>query len=115
MAADAVLLELMYTPAWLTENPGPYQVLGDAGMTAQARVAHLRASHSHDAWDLLPAISAPTLVVHGADDRMNPTANASLIAGRIPDSRVVIIPGARHAYFHEFRAVASPLVADFLS
>ena len=84
-------------------------------MTAQARVAHLRASHSHDAWDLLPAISAPTLVVHGADDRMNPTANASLIAGRIPDSRVVIIPGARHAYFHEFRAVASPLVADFLS
>ncbi len=114
VAAERALLELMYTPAWLAQNPGPYPVLGDAEMTDQARLAHLRASHGHDAWDLLPGITAPTLVVHGADDLMNPAGNAHLMAGRIPDSRVVIIPAARHAYFHEFRQTASPLVTAFL-
>ncbi|WP_428836469.1 alpha/beta fold hydrolase [Streptomyces cheonanensis] len=36
------------------------------------------------------------------------------IAGRIPGARVELIEGARHAYFEEFSAIASPLVRDFL-
>jgi hypothetical protein len=45
----------------------------------------------------------------------NPAANAPLIAERIPDARLLMIEGARHAYFEEFRDVAGPLVLDFLS
>jgi len=63
---------------------------------------------------VLPSVVAPTLVVHGGDDVFNPTANAPLLAGRIPNARLRIVDGARHAYFEEFRAVASPLVLDFL-
>lgn len=61
------------------------------------------------------SITAPTLVVHGTDDIFNPTANAPLITERIPGARMHLIEGARHGYFEEFRAVATPLVTDFLS
>lgn len=53
--------------------------------------------------------------MHGSDDLLNPAANAPLLANRIPGARLHMIPGARHAYFEEFRTVASPLVLDFLT
>jgi pimeloyl-ACP methyl ester carboxylesterase len=109
------LLDLMYTPAWLADHPGPYTTLGDPRMPAHARRGHLTASARHDAWDALPGIAAPTLVVHGADDLLNPTANAPLLADRIPGARLHLIAGARHAYFEEFHAEATPLVLDFLA
>ncbi|WP_024800085.1 alpha/beta fold hydrolase [Nocardia sp. BMG51109] len=113
--AGQALKDLMYTPAWLETHPGPYQTLGDPAMPAYARRRHLLASHRHDAWDALPGIAIPTLVVHGSDDRFNPAANAPLLAERIPDSRLLMIPGARHAYFEEFRHIASPAVREFLA
>ncbi|MET9418560.1 alpha/beta fold hydrolase [Streptomyces klenkii] len=114
-AAGQALRALMYTPAWPAAHGGPSDVLGDPAMPAYARRRHLAASNGHDTWDALPGISAPTLVVHGGDDLLNPAANARLLADRIPGARLHVIPGARHAYFEEFRAVASPLVLDFLA
>lgn len=108
------LLDLMYTPDWLATHSGPYRTLGDRRMSPRARRGHLAASNLHDAWDALPDITAPTLVVHGDADTFNPTANAPLLADRIPGARLVLVPGARHAYFEEFRATVSPLVLDFL-
>ncbi|CAM5418979.1 Alpha/beta fold hydrolase OS=Streptomyces alboniger OX=132473 GN=CP975_22160 PE=4 SV=1 [Streptomyces alboniger] len=118
-AVRRTLLELMYTPAWLAAQervrPGrEYHTLGDPTMPAYARRRHLRASNRHDAWDALPRITAPTLVVHGTDDTFNPAANAPLIAGRIPDARTFLVPGARHAYFEEFADVATGPVLAFL-
>ena len=83
-------------------------------MPPHARRHHLTASATHDAWAVLPDITAPTLVVHGTDDVFNPAANAPLLANRIPGARLHLISGARHAYFEEFRAEASPLVIEFL-
>jgi pimeloyl-ACP methyl ester carboxylesterase len=114
-AAGRALLELMYTPGWLATHPGPYYTVGDPDMPAHARRRHLAASAGHDAWDVLPAITAPTLVVHGTDDVFNPAANAPLLAGRIPGAELRLVEGARHAYFEEFRRVAGPLVLDFLA
>ncbi|WP_344195509.1 alpha/beta hydrolase [Kribbella karoonensis] len=112
---DSVLLELMYTPAWLKNHPGPYYVLGDKTMPSYAKGRHLVASNKHDAWDHLPEIQAPTLVLHGTDDVFSPVANAQLLARRIPNARAELIEGARHAYFHEFREIASPAVLAFLA
>jgi pimeloyl-ACP methyl ester carboxylesterase len=112
---DRVLLELMYTPEWLAHNDGPYYVLGDASMPSYAKARHLVASNKHDAWDSLPRITAPTLILHGTDDVLSPAANAQLLADRIPGARAELIAGARHAYFHEFRSVASPAVLAFLT
>lgn len=105
----------MYTPAWLAANPGPHPVLGDAKMPSYAKSRHLVASNKHDAWDGLPSITAPTLVLHGTDDVFSPAANAQLLADRIPGARAELIEGARHAYFHEFHTTAGPLALDFLA
>ncbi|MEU6841505.1 alpha/beta fold hydrolase [Streptomyces sp. NPDC046716] len=113
-AARAALLDLMYTPAYTATHPGPFHTLGDPAMPPHARRRHLRASARHDAWDALPRIAAPTLVVHGTDDDFNPTANAPLLADRVPGARLLLIPGGRHAYFEEYADVATPPVIAFL-
>ncbi|WP_254904311.1 alpha/beta fold hydrolase [Streptomonospora nanhaiensis] len=113
--AREALADLMYTPAWRAAHPGPYTTLGDADMPPHARRAHLRASSGHDAWDALAHIGAPTLLLHGGDDRLTPPDNLALLADRIPDTRAHLLPGARHAYFEEHRAEAGGLVAAFLA
>jgi pimeloyl-ACP methyl ester carboxylesterase len=110
-----VLTDLMYTPVWRVEHPGRYTTLGDPDMPPHAVRYHLMASNEHNAWDVLPDITAPTLILHGTDDIMTPPVNAPLLAGRIPDSTVHLFPGARHAYFDECRPVSSAMVADFLT
>ncbi|MFJ9618664.1 alpha/beta fold hydrolase [Streptomyces noursei] len=112
--ARRTLVDLMYSPAWRADHPGPYPTLGDPHMPPHARRGHLVASNAHDAWDALPDIGAPTLILHGDQDRLTPPDNVPLLAARIPDARTHLFRGARHAYFHERRAEASGLVAAFL-
>jgi pimeloyl-ACP methyl ester carboxylesterase len=113
--AREALVDLMYTPAWRADHPGPYTTLGDPDMPPHARRRHLLASNEHNAWDVLPQINAPTLILHGDDDLLTPAANVPLLGGRIPHARVHILPGARHAYFEECRPIASALMTDFLA
>jgi 3-oxoadipate enol-lactonase len=113
-SAERALAELMFSPGWLATHPGPYAVLGNPTMSASARRGHRRASAEHDAWDALLRIDAPTLVIHGTDDQFCPTGNAALLAERLPRATVRLIEGARHAYFEECRAEASPAVLGFL-
>jgi pimeloyl-ACP methyl ester carboxylesterase len=68
---------------------------------------------ARDAWEVLPGVRAPTLVIHGGADEFCPPANALRLAGRILGAELLILDGARHAYFEEFREVASPAVIDF--
>ncbi|MDQ8703751.1 alpha/beta fold hydrolase [Streptomyces sp. LHD-70] len=112
-AAERVLVDLMYTPAWRAAHPGPYNTLGDPAMPPHARRGHLVASNRHDAWEVLPLISAPTLILHGDHDRLTPPDNVALLAARIPDATTYVFGGARHAYFEECRVTAGPLVGRF--
>jgi pimeloyl-ACP methyl ester carboxylesterase len=80
-----------------------------------ARTLHYQASEGHDTWDLLPTISAPTLVIHGSEDLMNPTANAYLLAERIPGAELSLIEGGRHGYLIEIREESSRIVKEFLA
>ncbi|GAB7105383.1 alpha/beta hydrolase [Streptomyces phaeofaciens JCM 4814] len=114
-AAREALTDLMYSPGWRAAHPGPYTTLGDPGMPPHARRGHLLASNGHDAWDVLPRITAPTLILHGDQDRLTPPDNLPLLAARIPDARTRLFPGARHAYFEECRAEAGALVTEFLA
>lgn len=108
------LLDLFFTPAWSAAHPDVARRFLPTG-SPRVRRAHHAASTGHDGWDLLARISAPTLVLHGADDAMTPVANAELLAGRVPGAHLHVLPGARHGYLEEFRPAASDLVAAFLS
>jgi pimeloyl-ACP methyl ester carboxylesterase len=63
--------------------------------------AHWWATVYHDTVSRLPCIEAPTLVMHGEQDAMAPLANARLLAERIPDAELAIVPGAGHAFMLE--------------
>jgi pimeloyl-ACP methyl ester carboxylesterase len=60
--------------------------------------AQLFAAAWHNCLSALSRIAVPTLVVHGALDRMVPVANAHLIAERIPGARLRILEEAGHLY-----------------
>lgn len=107
------LHSLFYTPAW-SVAPRYSKLLGDDTMSAEESAAHLRISAGHDAWDRLPEITAPTLIIHGDDDLMNPVENAHLLHERISGSRILICPGGRHGFFEEFAEVVTPEIIGHL-
>ena len=84
-------------------------------LPAYAERLQADASEQHDAWDLLPTITAPTLVIQGSDDPVCPSRNAELLAGQIPGAELRLIPDGRHMFFIEFRKHVNRLILDFLA
>lgn len=114
--AVTAMLSTVFTPGWIAAHPEVVaQALQPPQIPAFAQRLHYMASEGHDSWDLLPTIKAPTLVIHGSDDRLNPTANAYLLAERIPRAELYIVEGGRHGYYAEFREEASRVVNEFLA
>ncbi|GAA1660256.1 alpha/beta hydrolase [Citricoccus zhacaiensis] len=111
---QAKLHELFYTPDW-PGTPAQSTLLGDPTMRPREQVGHRRASDRHDAWEALPSITAPTLVLHGTEDLMVPAENAALITQRIPDARMRLYPGGRHGFFEEFAEEVLPDILAFLA
>jgi len=115
----AQLLELLVSAQWAKLNQEFLVELAASSIRypvpPYAKKLHYRASEMHDAWDLLPAIKAPTLLLHGSEDQVNLPANSQLLLERIPGARLQVIEDARHGYFWEFRALASRVVLEFLA
>ena len=72
------------------------------------------AMQSFDAYDRLPSLQMPALVLHGTDDRSVAPANAEILAARIPGAELRWLPGAGHRYRSEQPEAADRAVLDFL-
>jgi pimeloyl-ACP methyl ester carboxylesterase len=77
-------------------------------------MAQLAAALGHDVYDRLGEIDAPTLVVHGEQDRMVAPPNGRLLADRIPAAELLLLPEAGHLYPTDDPG-ADSAVARFLS
>ncbi|MDP9102182.1 MAG: alpha/beta hydrolase [Actinomycetota bacterium] len=115
----------------LHERPDPLEWLALMDSRAQPRAAlaamfggrqpprepgyerQLQARRTHDVWERLPRVTAPTLVAAGAYDGIAPLANSAAIASRIPGARLEVFEGG-HAFLHQ-DARAWPVVCSFLS
>jgi pimeloyl-ACP methyl ester carboxylesterase len=80
---------------------------------AQGVAAQLLASVFHDTVSRLDQVQAPTLVLHGERDVMAPLGNARMLAERIPNAELAIVPGAGHAYALERPDVSFNLFASW--
>ena len=80
---------------------------------AQGVAAQLLASVFHDTVSRLDQVQAPTLVLHGERDVMAPLGNAHMLAERIPNAELAIVPGAGHAYALERPDVSFNLFASW--
>jgi 3-oxoadipate enol-lactonase len=80
----------------------------------QTAVSQQNAIMTHDTYDRLPDIKAPTLVIAGSKDRLVLSENSKLLATRIPNAEVAIIENAGHEYFDDSAEKASKIILDFL-
>jgi len=68
-------------------------------------------------WSSIPflgAIAAPTLVVCGTHDRVVPPANSRVLAGRIPDATLAMLPGGHDLQRPEPAKALARVVETFL-
>ena len=119
-----------YSPAFMrltaTTVYGPAR---DAGSETRRRQLHARLSRPPTLWGYLSQLVAtagwtslpwlkrvrnPTLVLAGDSDPIVPVRNARLLAARIPDSRLLIVPGAGHLVLADEAEPCARAIADFL-
>jgi 3-oxoadipate enol-lactonase len=73
-----------------------------------------RAGASFDLSRDVGHITSPTLVIHGAEDRYVPVANAAALAGAIPEAKLRVLDDAGHLVFIERFADVNREVVAFL-
>lgn len=115
--ATALLLNKFLSPAWMSTHPDVLDAIGEVlsrKVSLPSQRLHYLASEAHNTWELLPKIAAPTLVIHGGSDEVNPPGNAILLAHQIPGAKLEIIPHGRHWIHLEYRATVSKMILDFL-
>jgi 3-oxoadipate enol-lactonase len=76
--------------------------------------AQLQAIMAWEGYSRLAQISAPTLVIHGENDRLVPPRNGQLIAERILGAKLVMIPNASHIFTTDQTEKSHEVILDFL-
>lgn len=85
-----------------------------AGHSAEGYASCCTAIEKMSIEDSLAAITAPTLVIAGADDPATPPDHGQRIAAAIPGARLEIVPGAAHLGSFEQPSVFAGLIVDHL-
>ncbi len=93
---------------WRAANP-----LDMAGYQAQMGIGLALMPEAAAFENKLPNVAAPTLIIFGAHDKVVPPANADLLAAKLPDAKIVILPEAGHFFPLESPEAASQAVIDF--
>jgi 3-oxoadipate enol-lactonase len=86
-------------------DPAPYQAQLAIGLGLMSEAASFE--------NKLPRLNVPTLILFGAHDKVVPPANASLLAEKIADSKVVIFPDAGHFFPIEIAEAAAHAIVEF--
>lgn len=96
--------------AYRLTNPVPpaqytAQVMAGAGMAqlSEAKIA-----------ERLAAITMPTLILFGESDNVVPPGNADLLAQKLPNARVKILPGVGHIFPIENPSATVAAITNFL-
>ena len=111
-------LETATSDAYRTERPEEFEQivrwrLADSP-SLSAHYEQMRAGASFDVSHDVGSITSPTLVIHGAEDRYVPVANAAALAEEVPESRMRILDDAGHLVFIERFAEVNREIVTFL-
>ncbi|KAB1641972.1 alpha/beta fold hydrolase [Gulosibacter chungangensis] len=87
---------LFFSDEFRERHPGVVEEFFARDASISARRDHFLASKAHDAWDQLPLVSCPTLIVHGAADQVTSVASAERMAAYIPEAELWVDPDAKH-------------------
>lgn len=122
MTAEArgrALAEAAFTKGYLARHPEIIESMIAARRSrpidSTAFAHRMKAIAGHDAYDRLPQIHCPTLVIAGKDDSLINWENSRLIADRIEGARLVVLEPAGHSFWVEQPQQTSAAIAEFLS
>jgi len=90
------------------------QIADDEPARWRGVIGQVAAGLRHDVFDRLDEITHPTLVITGDDDVIIPPANSRLLAERIPNATLVVLPGARHDFTTDRPAESARAITAFL-
>jgi 3-oxoadipate enol-lactonase len=104
--------------AYRAERPGEFEQIVNWRLadspSLSAYYEQMRAGARFDASAEVGSITSPTLVIHGAEDRYVPVANAVALAEAIPGARLRVLEDAGHLAFIERFADVNREVVTFL-
>jgi len=121
-ALSITIMDTRFTPEWLEEHPQDrlfvQGIRGDfapaAGTDAErGEIEQLNARRSHDVWDRLPVITAPTFIAAGRFDGIAPLPNSEAMAEQIPHAELHVYEGGHGFFAQDLRAF--PEVMEFLA
>jgi 3-oxoadipate enol-lactonase len=113
------LAEAAFTKGYLARHPEIIESMIAARRARpidSAAFAHrMKAIVEHDAYDRLPQIHCPTLVITAKDDALVSWENSLLIAERIEGAKLIVLEPAGHSFWVEQPEQTSAAIANFLS
>ena len=113
--ADAVVAR-WFTPDFAAASPAVMTWARDMLLATppEGYAGCCEAIAAMDLRPLLPAITAPTLVLVGEQDPSAPLPHAEVIAGGIRDAQLVVVPGASHLATAQEPDLCGQLLLDHL-
>lgn len=109
---------LLYSPEWIEKNRDLLMQraneLKDLRTPPEFFARQVGAITKHDTFDRLSQIKVPTLIITGDQDELMPPQNARILNERIPNSELVVLPGAGHYFFIEFADETNAHILRFL-
>ncbi len=115
--ASEALLKWFVTEAFIQKKPGIFRQLAAFSLAhpivRDSFLKHSQAIASHDTYDRLPQILAPTLIIAGDADRVVPIQNARILSERIHNAELVILENTGHMLIEKADQVDSAIL-DFL-
>ncbi len=101
---------------WSSHVLAPY-ILGlcHKAQDASAFIIAGQAGMIHDASDFLAAIQPHALIIGGTRDPLFPESLFHEMQQRMPQARLLMIPGAKHGVFEENRRHCIDVIKDFLA
>jgi pimeloyl-ACP methyl ester carboxylesterase len=112
------LAEAAFTKGYLAQHPEVIPAMIAARqqrpLDTVALQHRVKATMTHDAYDRLPQIKCPTLVITGKDDALISWENSRVLAERIPGAELVLLEPAGHCFWLEQPEQSSEAISSFL-
>lgn len=78
-------------------------------------IKQVRAVHRHNTLKDISKIRSETLVLTGSDDKLLPDSSSNVLKEKIPNSKLIKIPGANHGVHYENSEEFNKIILDFLT
>ncbi len=115
MAREEALIPLLYSPSTPDERiREDLRVRAECQWSYRGFWGQFGGILLWNSYRRLPRIKAPTLVVHGEDDKLVPPVNGRVVARRIPGARFELLPKAGHILITDQFEACVGLMLDFL-